>query len=373
MPVGRGDVLAGVEVAGAGLAEGAGDRAADRGLDRARAAAAGGATGRPAVERLGRRGAVGRRVGGAAGVAGRGRRGRAGVVDAARGRRARCPPCGRRRRGAPGAVPRRRASTRVVDGHDPRAAAADEGHVGVEQRGPGRGVDLAGHREAVALLEALDGRAGDRAEDAVVVHADLALDGGHRRARVALGQQGRRTARWMAVPRGRGSTRRRSAAGGRQRGERRGRRAVRPSRRSPPGVAPLRRAACLRASLGDLAPVDGPPQRALPQLEIAQITVGAARRMGTTADNLTTPWGLAPTGLAVGLAQACATPPSAAIRPIGLTRPFGSPVPSRPRARELGCASFERRRLHDAGAELCKGADGPAARRGRRATALSRW
>ena len=54
---------------------------------------------------------------------------------------------------------------------------------------------------------------------------------------------------------------------------------------------------------------------------------------------LSTPWGLAPTGLAVGLAQACATPPSqAAIRPIGLTMAVWVPRSSRPGARRLGCA-----------------------------------
>ncbi len=269
-----GDVLAGVHVAGARLAVGAGDGAADGRGDLAGAAATGRLSRRGrrgGRERLGGRGAVRRRVG-------RRRRGAASRPCGAWSRR-----CGR-------------AARLVVDGEGRLAAAAHVGHVGLEHRRPGLGVDLAGDGQAGARLVALDGAAGDRAEDAVVVHADHALDGDDGLAGVAVVHQ--RAGRQGDRRRRRGSHWRTAAARSRQGRERRGRRAGGHRGRDDDRGA-LAARGVLACQLGDLATMPGSRERALPQIKVAEIAM-VRRNMSGQAR---TPWGLAPTGLAVGLAQ----------------------------------------------------------------------
>ena len=171
------------------------DGAADRRGDLARAAPArglhrraGGGRGRRRGLRRRRRRAVGGRVG-RSGV--RRRTGglrlgdvRFGVAVRVFTDAERSEPYRRRRR--------RRPAAAVVDGHEGLAAAADVGHVGLEERLPGLGVDAARHRQPVALLEASTAPLGDRPEDPVVVHTHLALDGGDRLARVPERDQGAR-------------------------------------------------------------------------------------------------------------------------------------------------------------------------------------
>ena len=187
----HGDVGAAVGVVAAVLAVVAGDRAAlHRGDDPAVGRAA--VAGRRDRRRLRRRRA--RRVGcrsslsGAdSGAAGRGRVagdlvleldavGEIGAADGVRRGR-----LGRRARGATVVGGRARGAR--------RRPVAIEQHLGLEQRGPGLGVDDAGHREPLPTLPTLDGLLGLRPEDPVLDDLQLVLDGLHRIAGVAVGEQ----------------------------------------------------------------------------------------------------------------------------------------------------------------------------------------
>ena len=234
----------------------------------------------------------------------------------------------------------------------------------LEQRRPRARVDLAGDRQPVAGLEALDRAARDRAEDPVVVHADLRA--GRRRpsrrrrrptpARPTAARSPTATASPRRPPRRRHRRPRAAAASGDERRPR-GHRRAHDHRRALPARRVFAR------GLGDLAPVHASGAASAPRARhrsgrgYRELPMGTTKREQTTL----TPWGLAPTGLAVGLAQACATPPpTAAIRPIGLTMAVWVPRSPRPEARRLGCALFRRGRVHDAGADFCKPARTPA-------------